>query len=279
MLARRHIRKVLLLGVGCCLFMTPWIWRTVLVSGYLFFPLSAIDLFNVPWKLPLKDTIWHENAVKLFALGADLNKPFTMGIEKWFPVWASGLDFIRQVILGTAFMAFAAYCGIAVRQLWRRDLAFFSRNIRPVLFVVTGTAGVIFWLLKAPDFRFGYGFLIFYDSFFLVFLSYYFLEGYFRYIVAPVILYMLILTTTYYRGTWMNIAPFFGAPIPYRMPAEIRRVKIPAGKTAEKRDLYLVMHDDSWNAALPVANDYEFGGLAPAYLGSTVREGFMSTQK
>jgi hypothetical protein len=279
LLINRRFRVAILLGGTCLLFVVPWILRTALLSGYLFFPLSSIDLLNVPWKLPIQFVIGHENMVKSFALGADLNKPFDIPFSKWFPAWVAGMDFIRQVILGTAFVAFLGYTGIVLRQLLARDLSFFVRHQRPVFFVLTGTAGILFWLLKAPDFRFGYGFLAFYDIFFLVFLFYFFLETYFRYISVQVILFMAAMAGVYYKSTWMNLAPFFGAPINYRMPVEIRIEKIQTGKPGEDRDLYLVMHDDSWNAPLPVANDGEHGSLAPAYMGNTVKEGFMSRIK
>jgi hypothetical protein len=256
------------------LFIAPWLIRNIWVSGYLLFPLSSIDLFHVPWKLPARDTKWHENAVKAFALSADINRPFDTPFTKWFPKWLAGLDFIRQVIISIVFLAMLTYVLAGSWQLLRYGRRFFVRHQRKAIIVITGTAGVIFWLTQAPDFRFGYGFLLFYCIFFLTLLFYYFLEGYYRLIVFPAILYVAVLALVYYKATWTSIKPFFAAPLAYRMPIELRKVELGKG-----RDIYVVSHDDSWNAPLPVANDNEYGGLQPVYLGGSVKEGFRSTEK
>ena len=277
-LIARQIKTALYLGAASLLFLIPWITRTALLSGYLFFPFSRIDLLHVAWKLPLKDILWHENAVKAFPLGADLNRPFDIPFSKWFPAWFAGLDFIRQVVLGSAILSFVGYAVIAVRYSFSGDRQFFARHQRPVVFVLAGTAGILFWLLKGPDFRFGYGFLCIYDLFFLVLLCQFFLEGYSRYLVIPALLYAAALLIFYYKDTWTSIAEYFKAPLPYRMPAGIREVKIPSGRPGEELPLYLVSHDDSWNAPLPVANENEYGGLNPAYIGTSINDGFRSQE-
>jgi hypothetical protein len=270
----RLFRLVVFLVTAGIVFITPWFIRNVLVSGYLLFPLSSIDLFHVPWKIPARDVKWFENAIKAYILSSDIDHKFNIPFTQWFPRWLSGLDFIRQVIMGMVGLATLSYIVTGLWQLLRRGTGFFIRHQRKVIYIVAGITGILFWLTQAPDFRFGYGFLLFYCIFFITALFYIFLEGYYRRIAVPALLYVAALFFIYYRHTWTSIKPYFAGPIPYRMPAEIHKTELKKG-----RDIYLVGHEDSWNAPLPAANENEFNVLLPVYMSTTVGEGFRSTEK
>jgi hypothetical protein len=45
---KSHIISILAIG---CLFFVPWLVRNVILSGYLIYPLGAIDIFDVDWKI------------------------------------------------------------------------------------------------------------------------------------------------------------------------------------------------------------------------------------
>jgi hypothetical protein len=260
-------RPLIFYALGAIIFFVPWLIRNVLISGYLLFPLAGIDLFSVPWKFPVSYTKLQQRWVKIVILSTD-----TETIRQWLPRWLAGLDFMRQVIMGVVFLATVSYPLIGIRKLVLRQREFFVRNQRKIIYVITGMTGIFFWLDQAPDFRFGYGFLIFYCIFFLNLLFYQFLEGYYRRIAVPAVLSIAALALVYYKGTWDSLGPFFSRPLPYRMPEEMRKVE-----TAPGQDIYIVRHEDSWNAPLPVTNENEYNVLHPVYIGRTIRDGFRST--
>jgi hypothetical protein len=272
--ATRQVRQIIALGVGCLLIATPWVTRNVLISGYLLFPFSAIDIFHVRWKLPITEVRGHENAIKAFALGAPVDRPFTVPIFSWFPKWAAGLDFMRQVILGITILASICYFSIGIYFFFKKRTAFFSRYLREIMVVITAIAGIVFWIDKAPDFRFGYGFLTFYCMLFLVLACRYGLERQLRYLVFPALIYMSVLAVIYYRNTWKRVDLFVAAPLHYRMPEEMYKVSGPNGGI-----FYIVRKSDSWNGPLPIANDFEYRQIKPAYMGSKAGDGFMSMER
>jgi hypothetical protein len=58
------------------LILTPWITRNVILTGYLVYPLSSIDIFNVDWKIPNERVDIQKNFIKSWAI---------MPFEKEFP--------------------------------------------------------------------------------------------------------------------------------------------------------------------------------------------------
>jgi hypothetical protein len=274
LMVARRFQPIAGLAIGCLLMVTPWVTRNVLISGYLLFPFSAVDIFHVRWKLPINEVRGHENAIKAFALGAPVYRQFTTPIIVWFPKWAAGLDFIRQVILGTVFLATICYFFTGVYLIFKKGAIIFSTYLREIVAVITGIAGIFFWLDKAPDFRFGYGFLIIYCMLFLVLACRYGLQQQSRYLVYPAILYMSVLAIFHYQRVWEQRDIFFAPPLPYRMPEAMTKVSSPDGKI-----FYIVTKSDSWNGPLPIVNDFEYRQIKPAYMGSRIEDGFMSTEQ
>ena len=269
---KRYRQLVFLISIGL-IFILPWIVRNVLLTGYLFFPFSGIDVFNVLWKLPMQDVKWHENAVKSFAIGADINKPYTIPLTQWFPSWFVKQEFIHQVILGFDILSTFVFALIGTINLALGRISFLKNNQRIVLFILAAFAGIWFWIMKAPDFRFGYGFLCIYMVLTLALLFKSFLEERVRYIYLPIILFMIAIGFIYYKTVWISIQPFFARPIAYRVPKETKQINIP-----NKPTIYLVQHEDSWNCTLPVANEAEYYFIKPVFIGSTIQEGFKSNE-
>jgi hypothetical protein len=267
----RQFRQITGLVLGCMLIATPWVVRNILISGYLLFPFSAIDIFHVQWKLPISVVRRQENAIKASALGSSPDKPFETPITVWFPKWVTGLDFMRQVILGAVFLATLFYFTTGIYLFFKKGVAVFSMYLREIMVVVTGLAGILFWVTKAPDFRFGYGFLVIYCMLFLVLACRYGLERHSRYLVYPALLYMCTIAFLhYYSSTWKRIRPYIAPPLSYRMPQDMTKVSTPDGKI-----FYIVTKGDSWNGPLPIANDYEYYATKPVYMGSRIEDGFM----
>jgi hypothetical protein len=270
----RKYKQLAYLCVTCFLFVIPWLTRNVLLSGYILFPFSGVDIFNVPWKLPIQHVKWFENAVKASALGADLNHTFDTPFSKWFPAWFKGLVFIKQLMLGSAFVFSGVFVIIGFIRLFKNPTTFFRSYQREAVFTITSIVAIYFWLNKGPDFRFGYGFLSVYCVFFIVVVARYCFEHNFHYIFFPVAFYSAAIAFVYYKNAWSLGHYFFKAPISYRMPVETKTINIGNGI-----QLHLVTHDDTWNAPLPAASAYEYAVLHTALLGNKINEGFKSTNQ
>jgi hypothetical protein len=147
---RRVILPVLLgvLLLGC------WAIRSVILSGYLIFPISQVDLFSVDWKVPQDqvETV-RQGVINVARLGIkNRDSSLDMTFRQWFLLWFERETLNRvaiyMVVLISPFMALAGQYKSIMPS-------------RKYLFAyIIALAGSIFWFLSAPDIRFGYGFLI-----------------------------------------------------------------------------------------------------------------------
>jgi hypothetical protein len=126
----------------------PFLARNVILSGYLVYPYPAIDLFSFDWKIPFERAYSDQTTVIAFGRKLTGETVATTPFWAWFPRWLSMQTFNRRVILFLALLTPLA--GLAARfqprKTWLGWLGMY--------------AGVLFWQFSAPDFRFGYGFLI-----------------------------------------------------------------------------------------------------------------------
>jgi hypothetical protein len=147
----RHWRLVAGLGL---IMLVPWLVRSVLLSGYLLYPVPALDWINVDWKIPLdvtrKEQYMITNVGQWVTHSTCL--PPHQTLAQWVPHWwtAQG-TFMRSVMLMAALSVVPA----AVR--WRRLL---STEVGWFWGWLMAWLGGIFWFFTAPDFRFAVGFLL-----------------------------------------------------------------------------------------------------------------------
>ncbi len=129
------------------LVLLPFLLRNLILSGYLVYPLPWLDWFHFDWKVPFDIAESDRQDVIAFGrfVGAgDIFAPFS----EWFPYWLSRQTINRRIIFFAALLT-------PLAVLPRR---FAPRAARTVWFVLY--VGIWFWLFSAPDFRFGYGFLV-----------------------------------------------------------------------------------------------------------------------
>lgn len=133
----------------------PWVARNVILSGYLFYPLWQIDLFSVDWKVP-KDIAFVDYALGTFASKGEIDKNGVLVRTsfEWMWPWLKhhmqakkAIDFLVLVLCFTSpFVWLLSYKAKQLRSLQWLWLCAFT--------------GSVVWLLKAPEYRFGMGFLV-----------------------------------------------------------------------------------------------------------------------
>ena len=131
----------------------PWLVRGYYLSGYLLYPLQALDLFSPDWKVPASVAASDQDWIRSWARMPRVppEQVLGAGVGYWFGPWfqrsSTRLDgFILWSITG--LVVTAAFLRPVTRQVAR---------CWPVL--VTLVAGLVFWFVQAPDVRFGYGYL------------------------------------------------------------------------------------------------------------------------
>jgi hypothetical protein len=274
---RRFLHAGLITALAL-LIVAPWLTRNIFVSGYLVFPFSAIDVINADWKIPIQHAKWHENAVRVFAIDAeyDLNKPFTQTLAQWFPGWFGRLSFIQSLIfIFSCASAVILFIIFTVRSLRERG-RFMAANKYFVLATIIAVAGSIFWFMKGPDPRLGYGFTAMLVMLLLAVTLRYFLDRDVRYAGWFITLFLLFIVASYYKNTFKEITSsgWKKAPPDRRLPESMEKVALPNGII-----MNVVPSQNLWYAPLPAADRNEFATIQPVPRGKKISEGFKSSEK
>lgn len=144
--------------------LAPWLIRNIIQTGYVLYPFEHLDLFNFDWEIPKAVVIWEADWIESWAripsVDADIvNK---MSISEWFPVW-----FDNKRIYDKAILFFIVISSLVFSVRWlvriiKGKFSFDRMNEGWVVIYLTLIAGIAMWFWKAPDFRFGYGFTLFF---------------------------------------------------------------------------------------------------------------------
>ena len=131
----------------------PWMVRTVLISGWLFYPFPALDLFRFDWKMTDIGAIRTDaELIKVWAKGTNemgINVP----LKIWYPHWFSTQLLTTEKILIVGDMISVLLTGgfwvmTVVKKRWK--------NLDELLVLTTVMCCFLFWQFSAPMMRYGY---------------------------------------------------------------------------------------------------------------------------
>lgn len=155
MIREKRIKEIFrFLGLGI-LTIVPFLVRNVILSGWLVYPFTAIDLFDFDFKIPKGMADYDSKEIQVWGRGySDVNR-YDDPVSRWLPEWAAGLDGINKLFLALAVSGLILLVLVGLFVLWkkRKDMVDYLH--------VAGTLAVcfLFWLLSAPLIRYGCIFL------------------------------------------------------------------------------------------------------------------------
>ena len=135
-------------GVGIVAVL-PFFIRNYYLSGYLVYPFPALDLFDVDWKIPLKQVIIEKSKVESWGKipHADFKKILAMPLQEWIGPWFSAKTPIQQkLIVLSGVMPFTIPLAI-----WKKKYGLVL--VQSIIFI-----NLVFWFYQSPNFRFALGF-------------------------------------------------------------------------------------------------------------------------
>lgn len=171
------------LGVLICL---PWMIRGVLISGWLFYPFTFLDLFSVDWKMEKGYADSDAKEIQVYARGLfDVNlydTPFSGWVGNWFKS-LRGMEKLWVISCAFCTAGGAASLGLTAVSLFRKEKASpdggkgrFSRTGGRngnrleerigipawdwLLYGAVLITGYLFWQFSAPLVRYGYAYVI-----------------------------------------------------------------------------------------------------------------------
>lgn len=161
MLIREKKGKEILLYLGLGLLVAvPWFARTVIISGWLIYPFSALDLFSFDWKMSAATL--DMDAAHISAWGKALNNvalldtPISGWMPNWFQTMLSGTE--KALILGDVVCVFI-YIGDFIRALIKKQW----KQMDVLLVIGTVICSYLFWQFSAPLIRYGYAYVLLLD--------------------------------------------------------------------------------------------------------------------
>ncbi|MEQ8169669.1 MAG: hypothetical protein ABRQ38_12330 [Candidatus Eremiobacterota bacterium] len=131
----------------------PWIARGVMLSGYLFYPVSTGYLPGLSWSVPAEKAQERINADinwSRYRNGCSISNSSSQWIWLWFKRYIKMFVVIFTIaITGICLILISAY---------RKKLSIDKEIIWIIPFIIA-SSGILFWFLTIPGPRYGYGYL------------------------------------------------------------------------------------------------------------------------
>ena len=138
------------LGMGL-MTVIPFLIRNVILSGWLLYPFTAIDLFSFDFKIPKWVAAYDAKEIQVWGRGLYDVTEYGKPIIFWFPNWFMSLSIIDKAFLIMAFFSLVLLIGLALYTFLKK-----KKELREFLLVEgTVAASFLFWLLSAPLIRYG----------------------------------------------------------------------------------------------------------------------------
>lgn len=146
------VGKFLTAGIAV---LVPFLIRNVLLSGWLVYPFTAIDLFRTPYKIPKGVAEYDSREIKVWGRGySDVTK-YSEHISQWFPDWFQQLDGTNKIFFLLAAIGIFCFIGIFIWTIWKKK----KENVPYLLVLFTVSGCFLFWMFTSPLIRYGCVFL------------------------------------------------------------------------------------------------------------------------
>ncbi len=147
---RRWKETGIYLGLGI-LTVLPYLIRNVILSGWLVYPFTGIDMFRVDWKIPEGIAAYDAREIQVWGRGySDVTK-YGLPVWEWMPGWFRGLGGTEKIFVLAAVLSVLVFGLRFVRWAVRKGKApgehLFPEAVVSLCF--------LFWLFSSPLIRYG----------------------------------------------------------------------------------------------------------------------------
>ncbi len=155
MIKEKRVKEIFLfLGLGI-LTVLPFLVRNVILSGWLVYPFTALDLFSFDFKIPKGMAEYDAKEIQVWGRGFSDVGRYGEAVSAWLPEWIGSLDGTNKIFLimalgGVLLLIFLAIYAIVKKKKDMMDFLHAEGTL---------TACFLFWLLSAPLVRYGCVFL------------------------------------------------------------------------------------------------------------------------
>jgi hypothetical protein len=160
-LLRKEYRTFALYLVMAVIALLPWMIRNFVLSGYWLFPEPAMALVSPPadWRVPIKEVLSFKQGVQAWAIAPRLkwDDIAGMSLQSRYSLWFAGLTLNRKGIFAISLVSPVLFYLMFI--LFKPAKKEKPHSSYWILFII-GYLNLLFWFFSAPNFRFGYGFML-----------------------------------------------------------------------------------------------------------------------
>lgn len=156
-------KQILMFLTAGLLIVIPFLARNIIVSGYLIYPYSAIDLFDVDWKMAASIAVDDSREIMAWGRGMTSRSMYDAGFSVWFPKWYDNQQSMIKALFLTNAVCMVILIGYPIwAVLKKRDDCGAS-----VLLLLVSASQVIMWFVTAPLVRYGLAYMLLVPAFLL----------------------------------------------------------------------------------------------------------------
>lgn len=148
LLKEKEYKKILANLLTGIVIVLPFLIRNVIISGYLIYPYSGIDLFSVDWKMDKAILEMDRQDITMFGRGITNADEYGKTLMEWLPDWFTIKEWNDKLIIICGVVALIVVCCQFIRYFQRR-------NYEKSVFLAVSIGGLLFWMISAPLMRYG----------------------------------------------------------------------------------------------------------------------------
>ncbi len=147
LIKKRQWKSIILCGCLAAMMVLPYVIRNVIICGWPVYPFAHFDMFDVPWKFAKETLESDANEIGVWAGLVHSEGAGGGSMIEWLRYWWD-----EQVLAARLFVSsFLLSLPVAVVCVFIRSKWFFKYLMAVML------ASIVFYLIKAPLIRYGYG--------------------------------------------------------------------------------------------------------------------------
>lgn len=152
---KRKIKEIALYVMCAIAILTPFLIRNVIISGYLIYPYTILDFFDVDWKMPAYTVDFDKNEIVAWGRGLNDVEKYYYPFGSWFADWFRNLRGVNKVLLLlNASLILKAFSEL-VMGVKKKSL-----DIDETILKMTSIICLFAWLFSAPLIRYGQIYLL-----------------------------------------------------------------------------------------------------------------------
>lgn len=146
--------KKLIAHIGAGLLIAiPWLIRNVIISGYLVYPYSKLDLFSVDWKMLPSVLDYDKMEIAVWGRCIKDVSQYHQPVYEWFGGWFGEQTLFEQGLIAVGIASAVIVLYMCLCRIYRRNYADFMLCAVPL-------TGLALWFFSAPLLRYGSAFLL-----------------------------------------------------------------------------------------------------------------------